>query len=208
MTGDIDTTAVIAELLPVLHTDTTANLYWWTQNDLIQWMDEALKRLARKAGVFIQRSTSTVSAAGVPAYPLPVGCVAVLHQSYLTTPLRAAGTMELESRDPDYQTTPGTPDHWYADQIGDYTIGFSPVPVTAGDLMPIIYTALSPDLDVAQVNVLVTAPVPLKGYLAMSVLGEAYGREGEMEMQDLAAHCKSRVAMYEAMMAEYYGSGT
>lgn len=207
-TGDLDTSTVITALLPALHSDTIADLYFWSQADLIQWLDDAVKRLARKAGVFVERSTSALSSAGIATYSLPADCVAVLHQSYLTTPLRAAGMIELESRDPDYRTTPGTPDHWYEDQLGDYTIGFSPVPVNTGDSMPIIYTALAPNLDVELINTLVTAPVPLAGYLAMSVLGEAYGREGEMEMADLAAHCKGRVAMYEAMMAEYYGSGT
>jgi hypothetical protein len=208
MTGDIDTTGIITGLLPSLHSDSIADLYWWSLGDLILYMDEALKRLARKAGVFVKRSTSSVSAVGIPTYSLPADEVAILHVSYLTTPLRAAGMIELESRDPNYRTAPGTPDHWYADQLGDYTIGFSPVPAHAGDAMPLIYTALAPDLDVAQLNTLVTAPVPLAGYLAMSVLAEAYGREGEMECSDIAAHCKERVSTYESMMAQYYGSGT
>jgi hypothetical protein len=207
MTGDIDTTQVITNVLPALHAASTGDLYFWQQSDLIEYMDEALKRLARLAGVFVQRSTSAVSAVGIPTYPLPTNEVAILHQSYLTTPLRPAGMIELESRDPNYRTTPGTPDHWYADQLGDYTIGFAPVPNHAGDSMPLIYTALAPDLDVAQVNTLVTAPVPLMGYLTMCILAEAYGREGEAEMPDLAEHCRGRIDMYESMMTEYYGQG-
>jgi len=207
MTGDLDTTQVITDVLPALHAADTADLYWWQLTDLIEFMDEGLKRLAWKAGVFVKRSTSTVSAVGRPTYPLPGDHVAVLHVSYGTSPLRPAGTLELEARDSNYQSTAGTPDHWYLDQIGDYTMGLAPVPNHAGDTVPIIYTAQSAELDDAQENTLVTAPEPLKGYLAMCILAGAYGREGEMEMQDLAQHCKGRIAMYEAMMAEYYGMG-
>lgn len=210
MTGDIDTTEVLADILPSLHAASTSDsdLYWWKLTDLIEFMDEALKRLARKAGVFVKRSTSVTSAVGAPTYSLPADHVAILHVTYGTEPLRPSGTLELESRDSDYRSTQGTPDHWYLDQLGDYTMGLSPVPNHAGDTVPIIYTAIAAELDDAQLNTLVTAPTPIKGYLAMCILAEAYGRESEMEMQDLSQHCKGRIAMYEAMMASYYGSGT
>jgi hypothetical protein len=205
MTGDLDTTEVIDSLLPALHTDTRANLYFWTEADLIQWMDEALKRLARKACVFVERSTALNSVKGQAVYNLPDAHEATLHVSYISTPLRAAGTIELEGRNPQYQTAPGTPDHWYEGLQGDYTIGVTPVPVENGDAIPLICAVYPPDLDTAKVNTLVTAPYPLKGYLEMSVLAAAYGREGESEMQDLAQHCRSRADMYEQMFAQYYG---
>jgi len=209
MTGDLDTTQVLTNVLPALHAASTSDsdLTFWKLTDLIEFMDEGLKRLARKAGVFVKRSTSITSAVGSATYSLPDDHVAVLHVSYGTTALRPAGTIELESRDENYRTTQGTPDHWCLDQLGDYTMGLSPVPNHAGDSVPVIYTALAPELDDAQENTLVTAPSPLKGYLTMCILAEAYGREGEMEMQDLAQHCKGRIAMYEAMMADYYGMG-
>jgi hypothetical protein len=208
MTGDLDTTEVIDSLLPALHTDTRANLYWWTEADLIQWMDEALKRLARQACVFVERSTALASVAGEAIYPLPDAQQATLHVSYLTAPLRSAGTMELEGRDPNYQTTPGMPDHWYEGLQGDYMIGLTPVPVNAGDAIPLIVAIYPPELDTAKLNTLVTAPYPLKGYLEVSVLAEAYGREGEMEMQDLAGHCRSRADMYEQIFQTYYGKSS
>ena len=126
--------------------------------------------------------------------------------SYLTTPLRSAGTIELEGRDPNYQTTPGTPDHWYEGLQGDWTIGLTPVPVATSDGIPLICAMYPPDLDTGKSNTLVTAPYPLKGYLEVSVLAEAYSREGEMEMQDLAQHCRSRAQMYEQMFRQYYGA--
>lgn len=208
MTGDIDTNQVITNLLPALHADTVGDLYFWQLPDLIQWMDESVKRLARKASVFVSRSTALTSVGGQAVYDLPAQQQATLRISYLSTPLRPAGTMDLEGRDPAYQTVPGTPDHWYEGLQGDYTFGLTPVPVVTGDAIPIIYAQYPPDLDDAQVNTLLTAPYPLVGYLECSVLAEAYGREGEMEMQDLAAHMRSRCDLYEQTLAQYFGKGS
>jgi len=41
MSGEFDSQQVISELLPTLHADTRAHLYFWTEADLIQWCDEA-----------------------------------------------------------------------------------------------------------------------------------------------------------------------
>lgn len=205
--GSLDTTQVIDDLLPSLHAGSRADLVFWSGGDLIQWMDEALKRLSRVACVFVGRSADILSVASQAAYSLPDRHVATLHMSYLATPMRPAGTLELEMRDPAYQTTAGTPDHWYQDLQGGATFGVAPVPDTSDDAMPIIYEGYPETLDAGQQNTLVAAPPPLKGYLAMCVLEQAYGREGELEMPDVAAHCRARREMYESIFAGYYGMG-
>lgn len=205
--GSIDSTQVIDELLPSLHAGSRADLTFWSESDLIQWMDEALKRLARVACVFVGRSAATLSIAGQATYALPVRHISTLHVSYLVTPLRPAGTMELEALDTTYQTTQDTPERWYQDQLGDGTIGLAPVPDTSDEAIPIIYEGWPAELDGAGQNTLVSAPGPVKGYLAFAVLAQAYGREGECETPDIAAHCRGRIAMYDAIFTSYYGSG-
>jgi hypothetical protein len=119
--------------------------------------------------------------------------------------------IELESRDPAFQTTPATadapPDHWYEDDIGITAVGIAPVPATAVAL-PMICSMYPPDIDVGGLNVLLQAPAPVAGYLAFFVLAKAYGREGESENPDLAQHCAARVKMYEQIFEKYYGKGT
>ncbi len=126
--GSIDTTQVIDELLPSLHATSRANLYPWSEADLIQWMDEALKRLARLVCVFVGRQADSLTVPGTASYALPTQHIATLHVSYGTTPLAPANMLELEARDPAFLTTPGTPDHWYEDLIGLATVALSPVP--------------------------------------------------------------------------------
>lgn len=205
MAGEIDTTAVITALLPALHADSTADLMFWALTDLIEWMDEGLKRLARVAGVFVERDTSITTVPGTAAYPLPERQDATLHVSYGTAPLRPASMIELEMRDPGFMTTTGAPDHWYEDGQG-WNVGLCPVPAAAVNV-PLIMTAWPPALDAGQLNTLVQAPAPLAGYLSMYTLAKAYGKEGESEMPDVAQHCAARCQMYEQIFGKYYGPG-
>jgi|ERR1041384_372050 hypothetical protein len=205
--GNLDTTQVIDELLASLHAGSRSDLTWWTEGDLIQWMDEALKRLARVACVFVGRYSSTLTVPAQATYSQPAAHITTLDVSYLATSLEPASQMELESRDVDYQTTPGTPDHWYEDLLGGATTGLAPVP-TDQQTLAWIYEGFPAALDAGRQQTLVAAPSPLKGYLAMTVLKEAYGREGEMESADIADHAQSRMDLYEKLFTTYYGSGT
>jgi hypothetical protein len=205
--GSLDTTAVIDGLLWTLHAGSRADLTFWSEGDLIQWMDEALKRLSRVACVFVGRDASILTVETQATYTLPARHIATLHMSHVTTPMRPAGTMELEALDTAYQTTAGTPARWYQDLQGAVTVGLAPVPDTSDEALPIIYEGYPDTLDAGKQNTLVAAPPPLKGYLAMCVLAEAYGRESEIESPDIAAHCRGRVALYEQIFTSYYGAG-
>ena len=205
MAGELDSQAVITGLLPSLHADSRANLSFWTESDLINWMDEGCKRIGRECGVFVERDTSITTLSGVAAYPLPTRQNATLHVSFGTAPLRPASMISLEMRDPAFMSTPGVPDHWYEDGQG-WNVGLCPVP-TASLPLPIVMTCWPPALDTQKLNTLVQAPAPLAGYLSMYSLAKAYGKEGESEMPDVAQHCAARCRMYEQVFAKYYGRG-
>jgi hypothetical protein len=206
VSGEIDSTVVLTNLLPDLHSSSFANLTFWTKGDLIQFMDEAAKRLARACMMFVERDTSNTTVNATATYALPTRHLATIHASFGTAPLRPATTIEMESRDPAFQTAPGTPDHWYEDTLGTGTIGLTPVPTTAVTL-PLVCSMYPPDLDVAQVNTLLQAPAPVSGYLTFSILAGAYGRESETEQPDLAKHCQARCSLYEQLFMHYYGPG-
>jgi hypothetical protein len=201
----IDVDQVIEECLPSLHAATRAELGPWTAGNLLEWLDEGLKRLSVIAGVFITRAT-TLTVPAQPSYASPPRHISTLHVSLDAVPLRPAGTLELEARDAGYLTTAGTPDHWYQDLLGMNMIGLAPVP-DAEQTMASIYESWPETVDAGGQNTLVPAPGPLKGYLAMYLLAEAYGREGEMEMPDVAQHCRARLELYHQIFQSYYGKG-
>lgn len=203
----IDTTAVIQSILPDLHADNLADLYFWTEGELIRWEDECVKRLARVAAVFVRRDASLVTVAGQASYSLPPRHVTSLHVSLGTVPLRPANMEELEGLDTDFRTTPGTPERWYEDKLAAPEVAFAPVPDAAGVPLPIVYNSWPPELDASKVNTSLPAPAPVKGYIAMAVLGAAYQIEGESEMPDVASHCRGRLELYERTFQAYFGKG-
>lgn len=202
----IDTGQVLDELLPSLHAANRTELTFWTEANLIEWMDEALKRLAVKAMVFVGRSATTLTAPAQATYGNPLRHISTLHVSVDARPLVPGNTTELEARDEDFETTAGDPDHWYQDLLGQETIGLTPVPEEE-ELLAVIYEGWPAALDPGKQQTFVAGPAPLKGYLAMCVLREAYGREGESEMPDVAMHCAARAQMYEDIFTRYYGPG-
>lgn len=202
----IDITQVLTEILPSLHAASEADLIFWTEAELIEWLDDAVKRLARKAGVFIGRDASTFTTIGQAAYPLPAGHLSTRHVSYGTAQLRPSTTIEMEALDPSYATTAGTPLHWYEDLQGINVVGLAPVPDAETELA-VIYEGWPAALDAGRVQTIVPGPPPLKGYLAFCLLASAYGAESQMEMPDVAEHAKARTDLYEQMFISYYGAG-
>ena len=204
--GGTDGAIVIDQALPTLHADSRANLTFWSEAELVQWMDEALKRASRKFPLFIGRSASTLTVPAQATYALPSQHVMTLHVSLGTEALRRSSTEDLEARDPSYQTTAATSDapvdHWYEDRIGSSSIGLAPVP-SAEIPLPIIYAGWPNQLDPS--SMLIAAPAPIKGYLAMAMLAEAYGKEGESEMPDVAQHCRGMAGLYENVFQGLYG---
>ena len=64
--------SVILGLLALLHSDTLANLVWWSRCELIQWLDASVKKLARSCGLFVGRSVSDIATVnGTQTYTLP-----------------------------------------------------------------------------------------------------------------------------------------
>lgn len=202
----IDTNQILDALLPDLHADSYANLTFWAKPQLVQYLDDAAKQLSRNSLLFVERSTIQSTVAATATYPLPLRHNATLHISFDTTPLRPATTIELEARNPAFQTTPGNPDHWYEDDLSITSVALAPVPTTAAPL-PMICAMYPPDLDTGQVNTLLQAPAPAAIHLSYFVLAKAYGSESETEEPDLANHAGAMVAMLEQVFAHLWGEG-
>lgn len=209
MAGTFDTQDLITELLPSLHSTSRANLTFWTEANLEEFIDDGLKRLSRVANIFVERSTANTTVSGTSSYALPSRHNATLHVSFGTAPLRPANTIELEMRDSAYRTVAATSDlppaYWYEDLEGNEAIGITPVPITAAALA-LVCSVWPVEVDTAEVNTLVQAPAPVAGYLAIYALSRAYSREGESAMPDVAMHCASRCQMYEQLFQHLWGA--
>ena len=73
--------AVNAEVIPWLHSDSAANLVWWTEAELYQWLDHMARVLSRDALLFVEADTSVTVSPGTAAYAVPSRHVATFYVS-------------------------------------------------------------------------------------------------------------------------------
>jgi hypothetical protein len=205
----LNVNTLISNLLGPLHSDTTGHLVFWSDGELTRFFDEAAKRHAKLAGVFVVRDTTSITLVqGTAVYDTPARHVATLHVALDGVPLIASSSSELELLDDAYKTTQGTPAYWYEDKEGANKIGFYPVPdaTAAGKHPELIIHQLQADLDETHSNATISAPAVTGDYLEAVVLGEAYGKESDARMPETSAGMKQLAKLYEQLYADLYGA--
>lgn len=205
----LNVNTLISNILPALHSDSLANLTWWSDAELTRFFDEALKHHARKHGVFIKRDSSITLVQATAVYSAPTRHIATLHVSLDGVGLIASSTSELELLDDTFKTTQGTPTHWYSDREGQNKIGFYPVPdaVAATKNPEIIYFEYVAELDEAHVNTSVPTPAPIGDYLEAVVLRAAYSKESDAALPEVAQNLGELVKLYEQVIVNLWGMG-
>lgn len=201
----IDESVIVAAMLPALHADTIAHLIFWLESELIEWIDAAVKKLARTAGVFIGRSIGTNTVIGTGTYAVPSDHLSTIHASFNTSPLREASAGDLDAQNPAYLTAQGTPKRWFQDKLGLSTIGYAPVPDSVHATW-LIYHGLPQTVDAAKVHTTIPLPWVLEDYVELSVLAEAYSKEGDGYAPDIAATARQIAGIYEAAAVGYWGT--
>jgi hypothetical protein len=199
---------LIANLLPPLHSDTLANLVWWTDGELSRFFDEAVKSHARRHGVFVKRSITAITLVqGTAVYDAPTRHIDTMHVALAGVALIASSTSELELLDDAFKTTQSTPTHWYSDREGQNKIGFYPVPdaLNAGLLPEIIYHDYPAELDEAHVNTVVPVPTPIGDYLEAQVLRAAYNKESDAALPEVAQNLSELIRLYENVILQLWG---
>ncbi len=199
---------LISDLLAPLHSDSTANLVWWTDAELSRFFDEALKSHARRHGVFVKRSVTAIALVqGTAIYDAPTRHIDTLHVALAGVALIASSTSELELLDDAFKTTQGTPQYWYSDREGQNKIGFYPVPdaLSAGLLPEIIYHSYEPELDEAHANTAVNVPAPIGDMLEAMVLSAAYSKEGDAALPECSENLKQLIALYDQIVVNLWG---
>jgi hypothetical protein len=200
----VDVAALIANLLPALNAATSGDLVYWTSDELYQWADEAAKRLALRAAVFVSVTTQTISSAEAPlaASAVAANAIAPILVAWNSVILRFATVGELEALDDGWEAATGTPKRWTLDR-GLQQLRLYPAPAAAGALLTV---ALQCPADISASQASLIGPSPLAGYLAQSVLGQARGRVSDAAMPEIAAHCAQRAEMYIAICEHYWGA--
>jgi len=201
----VTTTVMISNSLPALHAADVADLTFWTNTELVEWIDENVKKLAKLAKVFVVRSTSTATVVGTATYTLPTRHVSTLQVSYNDLPVHASASSDLEMLDRFYTLTRGTSKKWYEDKLGASPsakkIGLYPVPdaaVTVG-IIHAEYPATLTSGDTLDV------PTPIADYIECCMIRDAFAKEGDCQLPEIVQHLDQRAKLYEQVFQSYWG---
>ena len=203
----IDQSVILGYCLALLHSDTLANLVWWSQCELIQWLDASVKKLARSCGLFVGRSVSDIATVnGTQTYTLPGQFVSMLHVSYNGTPLRPTSTGELAARDSAWLTRAADPPlRWFTDTLGLAAVGLAPIPTQAKALW-LIYAGWPQTVDCALDHTTIPLPWPLEPLLELEIVASAYEKEGDAFAPDIAKAARGIAGLYTKVALEYWGA--
>lgn len=199
----VSVATIIEKLIPSLNAASLAELSSWTETELYQFADEALKALGRAAAVFITRTPLPI-AAGDSAVTLPSGHAGTLHASFNGAILRPANDDELTALDAGWQTASGTPKRFCMDTAGLAQLRLYKIPTVAGSV-DVIHGLQPADVTRAAPNV--SAPAPIGLMLRYSILGAARRREGDECMPDVSAHFDELLKLFGSAARAYWGGG-
>lgn len=206
-------TTLIARIWPVLHAADAADSVFWSDEEITGYFKEALKRLAQRFGMFVARDTTSITfVQGTAVYNQPARHLSTLHVAVEGRPLVASSTSEMESRDSQYETRQVAVGKrirdWYEDKLsGLNKLGFRPVPnaAIAGLSPEVIFHQFPCSLDAAHTEVAIDAPAVVGDFLWARVIAEAYGKEGDMQMPEVAQSARAFADLYEGLFSHYWG---
>jgi hypothetical protein len=196
----IDASSVIADLAPALNAATTSDLAFWTTTELYGYADENLKRLARQAGVFAERTQTSPGA--VSSFSLGSRDIAILQAAWNGVVILPTTLRDLDALDTLWaDAAAATPRRYLAD-AGLAQRRLYP-PAASGSTLDLI-TFQSP-ADVTSGAPQCAAPPLLQDWLYFVLLAEARGRNGEGAMPDVAAQARQFAALLETAARHYWG---
>lgn len=193
---------VISDALPALNSASTADLVFWTEAELYQFVDEAVRRAARESLAFAAVAILPVTGGSTGA-AMPTGSSTAIWASWNGVSLRSASVGELEARDDSWDTATGTPSHWTV-ELGTGVIRLYPIPPTDGVLLALVQGCPPA---VALGGAALPAVHPFFGYLVQEVIGAARGKVSDATMPEIASHTAQRGAMYLDTFKQYWGTG-
>ena len=201
----VDIAQVIGNLLPTLGAISFADLAWCAPDgsEFYQWADEYAKRLARHAGVFVTRDTSTEVAANQASYETPEGFIDAIHVSIDGVRIRPSSVQDLEALDATWSTSTGVVERYSMDAEGMLVITLYRIPTGAGELDLIMNTFPVPALAASSSVLSIASPVG--DYFQYGMLAEARRKQSEGQLLDIAEHADQRVLFFEQIFKQYWG---
>ncbi len=199
----LDLAAVIDDALPTLGAAAIADLIFWDEYELYDWLDEAAKELARTCGVFVVRDASISIQPNTPVYAVPTGHLSTIHASAGARSLLPATVQELEALDDNWPDTVGaSPERFLTDE-GTEQIRVYPKPTAAAGALALIFHRYP--ATVVKGSAVVSAPRAVREYFLFHVLAEARDKESKAAMPEVSAYFRQLADLHRQAIQGYWG---
>lgn len=186
---------------------------WISSAELLQFADDAAKRLSWKAQMFLvwDQSVAVTSARSQCSLPyLHVFTIAAwLAVGGVTVQLRPTSASELWALNSAWMTASGTPTRisFDAGPVGTATL----YPTPPGD-PDVFYGTLKQVCQLVPATLqagatTISLPLPVQDYFTYAMLAAARGKESEHAAREMATHYRQRCDLYEAVFDSLWGPG-
>jgi hypothetical protein len=201
---------ILEELLPALNASSYTDLVFWTQEELLEFAEEAARQLGA-LGVNVSRDDLAVYG-GSSSFQMPARTLSVIHVSHEGRSLRGINVQELEARDSDWRTAADDePTHFASDVAGVEILTLYPMPNDDGTGGVVrhhwqgpVWSPLAPDSPLALISDTAPGPGIFGDYIRYRVIEKARERDGDGMMLDAAIHAGERCKLYAAIFGRYW----
>lgn len=194
------------DVYSALNASGPADLVFWTQAELFEYMDEGAQRLARVVGCFVERDTSITTVVNTGGYALPSEHISTIQVDLGGLVLRPRTVRELEALDASWPSTGGTSVAFLEDTQGLSQITLYPIcddtsaPQTLGIVLHFLPATISAS------NGLLSAPTVVREYFTFRAIAAARGKQSKAAMPDVADWFGGLADYMEQAMGELWGN--
>ncbi len=205
--GFVNAAQVVGDLWAPLNARGPADAVFWTEAELYEWIDEAVKRFARKHAAFVVYDQTVIAATNTADYNLPAAHVLTFQADLNGRYLRSRNVQEMDALDSTWPTAAAdTPRAFLEDTKGLTRISLYPPPAIAynGQAVGLVMAELPAAITAAAA--ILAAPPVLREYFTFYALAEARAKESNASMDEIAAWYRGLVDMIDGVAEHLWSS--
>lgn len=204
--GFVNAALVVGDLWAPLNARGPADAIFWTEDQLYAWVDEGVKRFARKHAAFVVYDATITTSADVADYNLPAEHVVTFQADLNGKYLRARNVQEMDALDAGWPTAAsGEPKAFLEDKKGLTELTLYPAPNVANESLAVGLTMAKQPDTISKAAGILAAPPVLRDYLLYYALAEARAAETNASMDEVAAWYRQLVKQLD-QVAEHLWS--
>ena len=197
-------TIISTDVFPALNAADAAGLDFWTEAQLYEFLDAAVKRLTRLRCLVLHDGTTVTVSAGTTEGNYPSLHIATMYVAAGDLWLEPTNQQEMDAYDNDWRTTKGNAlSHWLSypglEKLTTYPDLYSGTAV-----LRLIYQSYFADVS-KTANYTVSIPTVIRDWLFLQVIADARDAETEGKAREIASTVRGVADQIGSIIRGYWG---